>query len=183
MLHYCQKNLQISDLQKPLIQFKQMDGEALDVSYNTYAAMISSFTVQWFQDIFNSFRHLIKTLLPHGIFLMAFPNDKSFPEWKNVCDALNLPFTRNQLPNTEELIQQFSLETNKTYVYETQIKLTYRNANEFFKSLKVIGAGLNLNNQKLSIPEMKKLIHYWNNNPPTKNIEVTYFVTFLVMIK
>ncbi|MEA5533969.1 methyltransferase domain-containing protein [Crocosphaera sp. XPORK-15E] len=183
MLNYCQENLQISDTEKELIKFKEIDGEKLDIDNNSYAAIISSFTVQWFQDIINSFNRLIKTLKPGGILLVAFPNDRCFPEWKNACDALNLPFTRNQLPNSKQLIQNLPIDNIQTYFYEDEITISYKNASEFFRSIKVIGAGLNLNNQKLSIPEMKQLINYWNNHSNLDGIEVTYHVTFLVITK
>ncbi|MEA5511373.1 methyltransferase domain-containing protein [Crocosphaera sp. UHCC 0190] len=183
MLNYCQENLEISDTQRELIQFEEIDGEKLDRENNTYAAIISSFTVQWFQDIVHSFNRLIKTLKPGGILLVAFPNDRCFPEWKNACDALNLPFTRNQLPNRIELINNLSIENIKTYFYEDKITINYTNSSDFFRSIKVIGAGLNLNDKKLSIPEMKQLINYWNNHSNLDGIEVTYHVTLLVITK
>ncbi|MGB5596823.1 MAG: methyltransferase domain-containing protein [Crocosphaera sp.] len=182
MLNFCQKNLQISDLEKDFIQFREMDGEQLSVDNHTYAAIISSFTVQWFQDIVKSLNRLINTLQPQGILLVAFPNDNSFTEWKNACNALNLPFTRNQLPNTLELIKQLPITTNKTYFNEEKVTINYNNAADFFRSLKIIGAGLNLKQEKLSIPEMKQLINYWNYTCYPHKIEVTYEVTFLMII-
>jgi malonyl-CoA O-methyltransferase len=181
MLKYCQKNLEISDLQREFIQFRTMDGEKIKADKNTYAAIVSSFTVQWFQDIVNSLNRLIKTIKPEGILLVAFPNDKSFPEWKNVCQELNLPFTRNQLPNTIDLVKKLPIQTTKTYVKEEKITMNYNNAADFFRSLKIIGAGLNLRQEKLSNSEMKQLINYWNNHCYPNNIEVTYDVTFLMI--
>ncbi|EAZ88502.1 methyltransferase domain-containing protein [Crocosphaera chwakensis] len=163
MLKYCAKNLQIPEQQKELIQFRTMDGEQIKEDENTYAAIISSFTIQWFQDIINSLNRLINTLQPQGVLLVSFPNNQSFPEWKRMCDDLSLPFTRNQLPNTEELIQKLSIPPHKIYIYEEQVTMTYKNAADFFKSLKIIGAGCNLKQEKLSIPQMKKLINYWNH--------------------
>lgn len=181
MLKYCAKNLQISEQQKKLIQFRQIDGETLKAEPNTYAAIISSFTIQWFQDIVNSLNRLVNSLQPKGVLLVSFPNDKSFPEWKKMCDELKLPFTRNSLPNTEELVQKLSIPPHKIYIYEEQCTMTYNNAADFFKSLKIIGAGCNLKQEKLSIPQMKELINYWNNKCHHKNVEVTYDVTFLVI--
>ncbi len=179
MLKYCAKNLQISEQQKNLIQFRQTDGETLKAEPNTYAAIISSFTIQWFQDLINSLNRLINTLQPQGVLLVAFPNDKSFPEWKKMCDQLKLPFTRNQLPNTIELVQKLSIPLHKIYIYEEKVSINYNNAADFFKSLKIIGAGCNVKQEKLSISQMKELINYWNNQYYPKNIEITYDVTFL----
>ncbi|MDJ0730076.1 MAG: methyltransferase domain-containing protein [Crocosphaera sp.] len=181
MLNYCVENLQISDAQKKFIRFRTMDGERIKADKNTYAAIISSFTVQWFQDIVNSLNRLINSLQPQGLLLLAFPNDQTFPEWKKICKELNLPFTRNQLPNTIELIQKLSIPPHKIYISEERVILNYKNAADFFKSLKVIGAGLNLKQEKVSIPEMKQLINYWNNKCYPNQIEVTYDVTFLLI--
>ncbi len=181
MLTYCQNSLVISPEQRDLIKFRQKDGEKIDPMRHSYAAIISNFTVQWFQDLTNSINRLLNTLHPQGILFIAFPNDQSFPEWKNACEALNLPFTRNQLPNTIQLIQQLPIGTLETRFYEDKIKLNYDNAKAFFRSLKVIGAGLNLENQRLSLPQMKQLINYWNQTNASGKLEVTYSVTFLVM--
>ena len=181
MLKYCAKNLQISEQQKALIQFRQIDGEHIKPAKNTYSAMISSFTVQWFEDIVNSLNCVINSLKPQGVLLIAFPNDQSFPEWRRMCYDLGLPFTRNQLPNSTKLIQKLSIPPHKIYIFEERIPINYNNAAEFFRSLKIIGAGYNLNQEKLSIPEMKQLINYWNSQCYPKNIEITYDVTFLVI--
>ncbi|MDJ0508033.1 MAG: methyltransferase domain-containing protein [Crocosphaera sp.] len=182
MLNYCAENLQITKAQKKYIQFRTMDGEQLKEEKNTYAAIVSSFTVQWFQDIVNSLNRLINTLKPQGILLISFPNDQSFPEWKQACHELNLPFTRNQLPNTIELTQKLLIPPHNIHIFEQKVTMNYNSAADFFRSLKIIGAGCNLNQEKLSIPEMKQLINYWNHQCYPDQIEVTYEVTFLMMI-
>ncbi len=179
MLNYCANNLQISEAQKKLIQFRQIDGESIKSDKNTYSAIISSFTVQWFEDIVNSLNRLINMLQPGGILLLSFPNDRSFPEWKNMCQELNLPFTRNQLPNTEELIKKLLIPPHKIHIYEERVIMNYNNAADFFRSLKIIGAGLNVKQEKLSIPQMKQLINYWNYQYHPDKIEVTYDISFL----
>ena len=179
MLKYCANNLQIPEQQKALIQFRQIDGENIQPEKNKYSAIISSFTVQWFEDIVNSLNDVISTLKPQGVLLIAFPNDQSFPEWKRMCDDLSLPFTRNQLPHSAELIQQLSIPPHKIHIFEERITINYNNAADFFRSLKIIGAGCNLKQEKLSVAQMKELIDYWNNQCYPKNIEITYDVTFL----
>ncbi|MEM8778810.1 MAG: methylase, partial [Cyanobacteria bacterium P01_G01_bin.49] len=96
---------------------------------------------------------------------------------------LNLPFTRNHLPNTINLVTQLPIETTQSHFHEDKITLTYKNASQFFRSLKIIGAGTNLNNQKLSIAQMKQLINYWDTQTPYREINITYHVTFLVVTK
>ncbi len=181
MLNYCANNLQIPEAQKEFIRFRKIDGESIKQEKNSYTAIISSFTVQWFEDIVNSLNRIIYTLKPQGLLLLAFPNDRSFPEWRRMCHELNLPFTRNQLPNTEELIRKLSIPPYKIYIYEERITTNYQNVADFFRSLKIIGAGVNLKQEKLSIPEMKQLINYWNNQCYPNQIEVTYDVTFLLI--
>ncbi|EAM51052.1 methyltransferase domain-containing protein [Crocosphaera watsonii WH 8501] len=181
MLNYCANNLQISEAEKELIQFRKIDGERVKAEPHTYAAIISSFTVQWFEDIVNSLNRLINMLQPGGILLLAFPNHRSFPEWKKMCQELNLPFTRNQLPNTEEVIRKLSIPPHKIHLLEGDYTMNYENAADFFRSLKIIGAGLNLKQEKLSIPEMKRLINYWNSQCYPDQVEVSYDVTFLLI--
>ncbi len=181
MLNYCAKNLQIPEQKKELIQFRQIDGEHLNPKKNQYSAIISSFTVQWFEDIVNSLNCMINSLQPQGLLLLAFPNEQSFPEWKKMCDDLSLPFTRNQLPNSSELIQQLSIPPHKIHIFEERITINYNNAADFFKSLKIIGAGCNLKQEKLSVARMKQLVNYWNHQCYPDEIEVTYDVTFLLI--
>ena len=59
--------------------------------------------------------------------------------------------------------------------------MNYKNAADFFRSLKIIGAGCNLKQEKLSTPQMKQLISYWNNQCYPNQIEVTYDVNFLII--
>ena len=182
MLNYCLDNLEISETQRELILFRKLDGESRELENNSYSAIVSSFTVQWFEDIVNSLNRLINTLKPHGILLIAFPNTRSFPEWKAMCNDLSLPFTGNKLPDTMEIKQKLSTLNLETHIQEEEITITYNNSGDFFRSLKAIGAGLNLKQEKLSPSEMKKLINYWNYTCFPKKIEITYSVTFLTVI-
>ena len=181
MLNYCANNLQISEAEKKLIQFRKIDGESIKSEQNKYSAIISSFTVQWFEDIVNSLKRLMNMLQPGGILLLSFPNDHSFPEWKNMCQELNFPFTRNQLPNTEKLIQKLSIPPHKIHLWEEKMTMDYKNAADFFRSIKIIGAGCNLKQETLSISEMKQLINYWNEQCYPHQVEVSYDVTFLLI--
>jgi malonyl-CoA O-methyltransferase len=179
MLEFCQRNLDISPTRSPSIAFRQLDGEVLQADPNSYAAIVSGFVVQWFEHPLISLQRMIATLKPGGMLLISFPTDQSFPEWRQMCTQLNLPFTANALPNPQQLSEQLTSDVVKCVWYEKQICTTYRNAIDFFKGLKLIGAGVNRLNQHLSFQQMKALIHHWNQQQPDA-IEVHHHIAFFV---
>lgn len=178
MLEFCQSNLDISPTRLQPIAFRQLDGEVLQES-DSYAAIVSGFVVQWFEHPLISLKRLIAALKPGGMLLISFPTDQSFPEWRQMCTQLNLPFTANALPNPQQLSEQLTSDFVKCVWCEKQICTTYRNAIDFFKGLKLIGAGVNRLNQHLSSQQMKTLIHHWNQQQPGR-IEVHHHIAFFV---
>ncbi|NJO41144.1 MAG: methyltransferase domain-containing protein [Cyanobacteria bacterium CRU_2_1] len=163
MLHFCQTNLKISSTQEAMILFRQVDGETIATPSSSYAAIASSFVIQWFQTPIPSLRNLLNQLKPGGYFFLSFPTCHSFPEWKSTCEYLNLPWTVNSLPDPKMLIQQLSNDAKWLYWYEEEICLTFPDATHFFKSLKSIGAGFNQTGKRLTLGQMRQLIQYWDS--------------------
>jgi malonyl-CoA O-methyltransferase len=162
MLHFCQAHLQVAPDRAP-VSFQQMDGETLEGN-ECYGLIVASFVIQWFKQPVESLLGWLERLKPNGVLCLAFPTCNSFPEWRQVCESLQIPFTANSLPNHQVLIQALSQVSQYSYLQEEMFCTTHRNATDFFRGLKSIGASVNVSGQKLSAAEMKKLIRCWNNS-------------------
>lgn len=194
MLNYCQQNLQLTSDQLQHIFFKQMDGEAIDIPVDTsadtfidtsgmtYAAIVSGFVVQWFERPIESLKQLLSHLQPGGVLLASFPTHQSFPEWKQICETVGLPFTATSLPDPQDWSKQLTTDLVKCSYLEKQVATTYSQAIEFFKSLKLIGAVATQAQQTLSAAQMRKLIRDWDEQYPD-GIQVHYHIAFLVICK
>lgn len=178
MLHFCQSRLGVSEAQQALVQFEQLDGEQLPTT-QFYAAIVSSFVFQWFQDPIHSLHRLIAQLQPGGYLFLSFPTAESFPEWRAICDQLQLPCTMHPLPQIDLILQTLpgnvQLRTAKTVHYTT----THCNAADFLKSMKAIGAGLNPTQPSLTSRQLKQLIQVWDvqSNP----FQIQHCIAFWVI--
>ncbi|NJR64930.1 MAG: methyltransferase domain-containing protein [Leptolyngbyaceae cyanobacterium CRU_2_3] len=187
MLQFCQANVQIPVPQKDLIAFRPMDGEAIAASPKDsphappyalpYALIVSGFAIQWFEDPANSLRQWLSQLQPGGLLLISLPTRQSFPEWRQICLDFNLPFTANPLPDIAEIVAALAQESRSHQVYEHTIRLNFENAADFFKSLKMIGAGFSQTGKRLSLPQMRQLIRHWNQQT-NHQITVQFHVAF-----
>lgn len=174
MLNYCQQRLTAEHALT--LQFRVLDGETLG-DRSTYAAIASGFVVQWFEQPLTSLLNLLKALKPGGFLFLAFPTNHSFPEWRQRCQQLHLPFTGNTLPDHNQIgayLAQYGTCTG----YEQTYSVTYPNAREFFRSLKRIGAGFSRSRQRLSPQQVKQLLVAWN---PQGGVTVHYQVAFFVV--
>ncbi|MBD2088742.1 methyltransferase domain-containing protein [Microcoleus sp. FACHB-1515] len=170
MLNFCQQNLDKTRL-KASIEFRQLDGESLN-SNEQYALIAAGFVVQWFQSI-DSIQRLIDRLEPNGLLLVSYPSCESFPEWRSICQKLDLPFTVNPLPDSQ-LLAQFG------GVYRTEtIATSFASAADFFRSMKAIGAGFSTTGKQLTRSQMKRLIQAWDAQ--TGEIEVSHHIVYGVI--
>lgn len=161
MLSYCQSHLDISDRKKSLVSFYQLDAENDLSDAQPYAAIVGGFVIQWFTDPAKSLNRLLERLHPNGMLFISFPTCDSFPEWRQICEQLNLPFTANPLPNPETLLSALP-QAQLCYTETLERSTTHANAADFFRSLKAIGAGVNQTQQQLTATQMKTLIQHWN---------------------
>lgn len=183
MLHFCQTHLQVAPDRAP-VSFQQMDGEMLEGD-ERYGLIVANFAIQWFKQPIESLLGWIERLKPGGILCLAFPTCGSFPEWRQVCKSLQIPFTANSLPNPQILVRALSKTSQNLYLQEEIFCTTHRNAIDFFRGLKSIGASVNTSGQKLSTAEMKSLIQYWNNDVEKQDkkyaLQVHHHVAFLLI--
>jgi malonyl-CoA O-methyltransferase len=181
MLAFCQAHLQIGDDCAP-VSFQQMDGEKLETE-ETYSLIIANFVIQWFTQPVETLRLWLKRLQPHGVLWLAFPTCHSFPEWREECEALQIPFTANELPDSQELVKALSSFSQDSYLQEVFLHTSHQDAGDFLRGLKAIGAGVNTSGQKLSAAEMKRLIRHWNNAVKDHQgvLQVHHHVAFLLI--
>jgi len=168
-------------VQHPHIQFYKMDAER-ELPGNSYAMICHNFVAQWFKDPAYIMDKMLEQIKPGGLMLAAFPGSNSFPEWKNVCEQLSIPYTANPLPDTEELAVKLSLGTHQIDFYEKSVTQEFNEASQFFHMLKKIGATAQYNQQKLDISSFRKLISYWNRISPDR-IKITWHVVYLAVKK
>ncbi|MBW4464791.1 MAG: methyltransferase domain-containing protein [Pegethrix bostrychoides GSE-TBD4-15B] len=158
MLKFCQRNLVTSPEQASRISFYQLDAEV--ETSKQYASIISGFTTQWFRELYQTISLLLSQLHINGILFLSFPGSQSFPEWRAICNQLNLPFTANPLPDLELLLAEM-IHPLRILHLETDYQITHHtSAADFFRELKAIGAGVS--QQQLSVSQMKRLIRIWD---------------------
>jgi malonyl-CoA O-methyltransferase len=180
MLDFCQAHLKI----RGAVSFQQMDGEKLETE-ETYGLIVASFVIQWFKQPVETLRLWLERLQPNGILCLAFPTCRSFPEWRQMCESLHIPFTANDLPNPQDLIEGLSKLVQDSYLQEEFFHTSHQDASDFFRGMKSIGAGVNTSGQQLSTAEMKRLIRYWNDvvksDKPGSILQVHHHVAFLLL--
>jgi malonyl-CoA O-methyltransferase len=178
MLRFCQDHLQLESRRAP-VSFQQMDGENIT---GRYALIVASFVIQWFEQPVISLQHWLERLEPNGVICVAFPTYRSFPEWRQACEDLQIPFTANSLPDPQMMIEALSSGIQKYYLKEVTVPTTHRDASEFFRDLKSIGAGFNTSGQKLSLAQMKRLIRCLDRDLDRSGVfQVQHHVAFLLM--
>jgi malonyl-CoA O-methyltransferase len=180
MVEFCQLCMLIPDHRLAMISFGFMDGEQIDRSSQHYGAIVGGFVVQWFRDLEQGVQRLIDQLQPGGYLFLSFPTCHSFPEWQQVCQQINVPFTANSLPNPEMLCQALPECVQVCHMEVIERSTTHVSAGDFFRGLKAIGATVSSTGQRLSLRQMKQLIHTWDDQF-SGQIRVRYQVAFWII--
>lgn len=178
MLSLCKEN--INNFNNA--SFEIIDAENIDPHKDSYACITGNFVAQWFKDPAYTLGRLLEMLVPGGLFLMAFPGNESFPEWRNHCMELGLPFTANSLPDVNETVIKLSMGPHQIDFYEDNQTEAYDSALHFFRHLKSIGVSTSMKNKSLPASDFKKLLAYWDQNAGDV-IKVTYHLIFLAIKK
>ena len=145
----------------------EMDGEAPNLP-EKYDLILSSMTFQWFDDVQGALSTLKKYLNPNGEILFSMMGSQSFAEWHNAHQTHSLTPGTPKLPNANLL---HNVDTEEAFMPEK-----YKNAKDFVKSVKAIGAGAaKPNHQPLSSKEMKKVLKTFEE---VYNSTATYHIIF-----
>lgn len=175
MVVYCRENTP----DHRSISFQQLDAEQLNREAS-YGAIASGFVVQWFEEVVRSLERLGRSLIPGGVLVASFPTHQSFPEWKQICEQVDLPFTGNPMPDVDFLCQRLSRHGLECRYHTRWVAMTYDRAIDFFKGLKLIGAGLRRSPPSLLPQQLRQLVKAWDSQSPT-GIQVSYHIAFLVI--
>ncbi|NGP86982.1 methyltransferase domain-containing protein [Fodinibius halophilus] len=176
MVEYCQE--QLSDFDN--LTFAVRDAENVPEGEPEYALTISGFTAQWFKDPAQTLGKWLEAIKPGGLLLTSFPGNESFPEWKQKCEELGLPYTGNELPDIEELVVKMSLGPAQIDYYEDTVTQTFESAEQFFREFKYIGASTQKKGRALTPKELSLLIDHWNESADG-DITVSYHLVFLAV--
>lgn len=164
------------------ISFSQLDAEQLNTDAPQYGLAVSGFTAQWFKDPALTLGKMMEATKPGGLLLASFPGSKSFPEWRACCRELGIPYTGNELPDTEEIVVKMSTGPVQVDYYEDTVIQKFDSAAGFFRHLKTIGANTrnDTKGRSLKPSEMKMLIDHWNSECKGR-IQVSYHIIFLAV--
>lgn len=180
MIAYCKSKL--SEISSDNLVFKQLDAELFNPEPDKYALIAGNFVAQWFQDPARTLGKLAEGLKPGGLLLTAFPGSDTFPEWRQRCRELGLPYTGNSLPDTEELVIKLSMGPARVDFYEDSRTVQFPDGLSFFQYLKRIGATSKLHDKQLSAKQMKLLINHWNQEKPG-DLDISWHLVFLALKK
>lgn len=189
-----EREIQVTDLSKEMVDFcKQKFPENDQLTFRVqdgeeppefeephYGMTISGFTAQWFKDPAQTLARWLEATKPGGLLLVSFPGEESFPEWRQKCQELGLPFTGNTLPDVEEMVVKMSLGPAQLDYYEDTVTQTFDDARDFFRSIKRLGASTQKQGRSLTPKEFSLLVDHWNSSTKGK-IKVSYHVVFLAV--
>lgn len=130
MLEFCQERMCVY----PNIRILQMDGEQLTLP-NPFDLIVSCMTFHWFADIELSLQKIMAKLPPHGRLIFAMLGENSLAEWREICAGYAVLPTPSFISpaKLQRLFPEFKIAVELS-------KQFYRNAYEFLKTLKLIGA-------------------------------------------
>ncbi|MDZ7680615.1 MAG: methyltransferase domain-containing protein [Fodinibius sp.] len=189
---YPKKEIQVTDLSEEMVSFckqkfdqdnlifRVQDAEQPPNDEPHYAMTISGFTAQWFKDPAQTLGRWLQATKPGGLLLTSFPGNESFPEWREKCEELGLPFTANDLPDVEEMVVKMSVGPAQVDYYEDRVTQRYESARDFFRDLKKLGAGTQRTGRSLTPKELSLLINHWDESTDG-DIKVSYHVVFLAV--
>lgn len=181
MVEFCRSNLdKLSDAAN--MHFDVRDAEYVEADENTYGMILHNFVAQWFQDPALSLERMIECIKPGGLMLAAFPGNRSFPEWRRAAREAGVAYTGNKLPDTEEMVVKLSGTNVQVDYYEDTITRSYPSGWDFFRHIKKMGASTDVNEQTLSMSEMKQLINQWDKQSEGE-VKAQYHVVFIAAKK
>jgi malonyl-CoA O-methyltransferase len=176
MVQICRKRYQ----DRERTTFMVLDAESHEWPEEGYSLITGNFVTHWFRDAGVTLSRMCKSLKPGGFMLMSFPASESFPQWKEFCVELGIPFTANPLPDVEKVVISLSMGPIKVDYYEDQATEHYDSVFDFFKTLKRTGSSASLTGKRLTPKQLKLLNNYWldQNNG---RVTVHYHTVFLAI--
>ena len=147
---------------------------------NNASLMISSFCFHWLNEPEKKIREWFNRLVPGGFLIVLFPNNKSFPEWKDTCRKNNLDYSGLSLPCTNTL-KSFVKENEIFLIKEFNYKETFPNIYKLFKSIINVGAQTTQRRRR-TVSELKLMQKKWPKDQYEK-VNLTWSISILILKK
>ena len=152
----------------------------LPPSINNASLIISSFCFHWLNEPEQKLRKWYERLLPGGLLIVLFPNNKSFPEWKDTCKRNDIEYSGIALPCTNSL-QRFVKENEIFLIKEFNYRETFPNIYKLFKSITNVGAQTTQKRRK-TVSELKLMQEKWPKDQDAK-VNLTWAISILILKK
>ena len=112
--------------------------------------------------------------------MVLFPNNESFPEWKETCKKNNIEYSGLSLPCTNTL-KRFIKENEVYLIKEFTYKETFPNIYKLFKSIINVGAHSTQSKRK-TVSELKLMQEKWPKDP-FKKVNLTWSISIMILKK
>jgi len=152
----------------------------LPPSINNASLIISSFCFHWLNEPEKKLRKWYERLLPGGLLIVLFPNNESFPEWKDTCKKNNIEYSGIALPCTNSL-QRFVKDNEIFLIKEFNYRETFPNIYKLFKSITNVGAQTTQKRRK-TVSELKLMQEKWPKDQDAK-VNLTWAISILILKK
>ena len=152
----------------------------LPPSINNASLIISSFCFHWLNEPEKKLRKWYERLLPGGLLIVLFPNNKSFPEWRDTCKRNDIEYSGIALPCTNSL-QRFVKENEIFLIKEFNYRETFPNIYKLFKSITNVGAQTTQKRRK-TVSELKLMQEKWPKDQDAK-VNLTWAISILILKK
>ena len=152
----------------------------LPPNINNASLIISSFCFHWLNEPEKKLRKWYERLLPGGLLIVLFPNNESFPEWKDTCKRNDIEYSGIALPCTNSL-QRFVKEDEIFLIKEFNYRETFPNIYKLFKSITNVGAQTTQKRRK-TVSELKLMQEKWPKDQDAK-VNLTWAISILILKK
>ena len=142
--------------------------------------IISSFCFHWLNEPEKKLRKWYERLVPGGFLIVLFPNNESFPEWKDTCKKINIEYSGLALPCTNTL-KKFVKENEIFLLKEFSYSQTFPNIYKLFKSIINVGAHTSQSKRK-TVSELKLMQKKWPKDQYEK-VNLTWSISVLILKK
>ncbi len=152
MLNACEAKCADNDCDA---EFTTMNGEGLSSSIGGFDLIVSSMTVQWFNNASRSVESWVNKLSSSGIVVLSTLDESYFPQWRDAHRKSGVELSLIPAPKSPEQMTVDSL------VFEEN----YANARGFLQHLKGTGASSSAQDSNvLSLRDLSKVMRSYDSN-------------------
>ncbi len=167
----------------PRLTTEVCDATAVDAELADAAVLVCAYSLQWFADPVETVSKWLDALPSGALCFLSWPGRDSFPQWKQVCEQADVAFTGNPLPGADlvDTVQARNAETELLYHGRESTVLHFADPLEFFRSIRDVGAGAELQTTE-ERRNMLKIVRLWQRQS-SRGVDVTHWVHFAAFRK